>query len=199
MSLSQPTASSQTIAAAVHAAQMALQAAWPAGSLGAPASCSAVAVAAAASAAAAMGAADLGRASGLIQLHAGSGGSWPLAPQLALSAPASQETADQAANEAAAELKELKWQHKTLQEKHAALQAQFEALSLSHESLREAHAELRDREAEHSAEARAEKRAGEAKDEFLAHLKQQNEEWRAHSIAVLELKKDKDKKERELR
>jgi vacuolar-type H+-ATPase subunit D/Vma8 len=116
-----------------------------------------------------------------------------------------REGADQAAREAAtaaeAALKELKWQHDALQEKHAALQAQFESLSTSHEKLKEAHAELRDREAEHSAEARAERRAGEVKDAFLAHLKQQNEEWRSHSIAVLELKKDKDKdkKEKELR
>eukprot|EP00967_Tisochrysis_lutea_P120135 scaffold196694_cov31-Tisochrysis_lutea.AAC.2 len=205
-------ASAHAIAAAAQAAQQALQAAWPGAATSPAASSSAVAIAATAAAATAMGVAA--------SFHPQQQHGWmpPMLPsgtelvsfqspadvgttnvtdgEALQKAEAARQSAVEAAAAAEAALKELQWKHEALLEKYEAVQAQLDALSKKHKKLEEGYNEIQVREAEYNAEARAEKRAGEVKDAFISHLKQQNEEWRSHSIAVLELKKEKEKKEK---
>jgi len=201
--LGYPT-SSHTIAAAALAAQQALQTAWP--SEGAGPSNSAIAMAAAAAAATAMGAAAASLSlqqqqqqngwaapSGDALRYMGGNSSTALVEHTPMGGEALATAA--AFTELQGRHSKLQWEHSALQTACEALQARFDALTEKHTKLETAFEEVRKSEAEQTAEARAERRAGEVKDAFLEHLKQENGEWRSHSINVLELKKEKKDKE----
>lgn len=194
--------------AAAVAAQRALQAAWPADSAGSGC-CSAVAIAAATAAATAIGTATAAQASALryvddrlIVLPSGDAllraqpfnGSGALVVRPAAGDAETGLAGAEAARAAQVALAGVQAKHAALLEAHATLQARFDTLSGKHNALQAAHDELRKLQSTDAAEARAAKEAGEVKDQWLEHLKRQNEEWRSYSLTVLEIKERKKEK-----